>query len=151
MAVRTRHCCHCFCQGQTRPEFECRSWVEYCRSWSILKEVIFLISSPLANRSLCHPVSFFFFSKIKYMEPDCVAAKFYCHSWVDHGQTYVPLIRSLRIYRSFFFRYASSCNVISDLVGLLTCSRIVLIVNYVVQDGKSNWLEGFILMCECSR
>ncbi|KAJ3515490.1 hypothetical protein NLJ89_g1724 [Agrocybe chaxingu] len=23
----------------------------------------------------------------------------------------------------------------------------VLIVNYVVQDGKSNWLEGFILMC----
>ncbi|KAI5892071.1 calcium/proton exchanger [Schizophyllum commune H4-8] len=23
----------------------------------------------------------------------------------------------------------------------------VLVVNYVVQDGKSNWLEGFILMC----
>lgn len=23
----------------------------------------------------------------------------------------------------------------------------VLTVNYVVQDGKSNWLEGFILMC----
>jgi len=24
----------------------------------------------------------------------------------------------------------------------------VLTVNYVVQDGKSNWLEGFILMCK---
>ena len=23
----------------------------------------------------------------------------------------------------------------------------VLTVNYVVQDGKSNWLEGMILMC----
>jgi Ca2+:H+ antiporter len=23
----------------------------------------------------------------------------------------------------------------------------VITVNYVVQDGKSNWLEGFILMC----
>jgi len=23
----------------------------------------------------------------------------------------------------------------------------VLTVNYVIQDGKSNWLEGFILMC----
>lgn len=23
----------------------------------------------------------------------------------------------------------------------------VLTVNYVVQDGKSNWLEGLILMC----
>lgn len=26
-------------------------------------------------------------------------------------------------------------------------SRAVLTVNYVVQDGKSNWLEGMILMC----
>lgn len=25
----------------------------------------------------------------------------------------------------------------------------VLTVNYVVQDGKSNWLEGVVLMCEC--
>lgn len=25
---------------------------------------------------------------------------------------------------------------------------IVLTVNYVVQDGKSNWLEGMILMCK---
>ena len=25
----------------------------------------------------------------------------------------------------------------------------VLTVNYVVQDGKSNWLEGMILMCLC--
>jgi Ca2+:H+ antiporter len=24
----------------------------------------------------------------------------------------------------------------------------VLTVNYVVQDGKSNWLEGMILMCK---
>ena len=24
----------------------------------------------------------------------------------------------------------------------------VLTVNYVVQDGKSNWLEGLILMCK---
>ena len=24
---------------------------------------------------------------------------------------------------------------------------IVLVVNYVTQDGKSNWLEGMILMC----
>jgi len=24
----------------------------------------------------------------------------------------------------------------------------VLVVNYVVQDGKSNWLEGFVLMSE---
>lgn len=24
---------------------------------------------------------------------------------------------------------------------------IVLTVNYVIQDGKSNWLEGLILMC----
>jgi Ca2+:H+ antiporter len=24
----------------------------------------------------------------------------------------------------------------------------VLTVNYVVQDGKSNWLEGFILICQ---
>jgi Ca2+/H+ antiporter len=24
---------------------------------------------------------------------------------------------------------------------------VVLTVNYVVQDGKSNWLEGMILMC----
>lgn len=23
----------------------------------------------------------------------------------------------------------------------------VLIVNYTIQDGKSNWLEGMILMC----
>ena len=27
--------------------------------------------------------------------------------------------------------------------------RVVLTVNYVVQDGKSNWLEGMILMCMC--
>ena len=26
----------------------------------------------------------------------------------------------------------------------------VLTVNYVVQDGKSNWLEGFVLMCMTS-
>jgi Ca2+/H+ antiporter len=26
-------------------------------------------------------------------------------------------------------------------------SNLVLTVNYVVQDGKSNWLEGLILMC----
>jgi Ca2+/H+ antiporter len=26
----------------------------------------------------------------------------------------------------------------------------VLVVNYVVQDGKSNWLEGMILMCACA-
>jgi Ca2+:H+ antiporter len=25
--------------------------------------------------------------------------------------------------------------------------RVVLIVNYTVADGKSNWLEGMILMC----
>ena len=25
----------------------------------------------------------------------------------------------------------------------------VLTVNYVVQDGKSNWLEGMILVCLC--
>lgn len=25
---------------------------------------------------------------------------------------------------------------------------VVLTVNYVVQDGKSNWLEGMILMCK---
>jgi hypothetical protein len=25
----------------------------------------------------------------------------------------------------------------------------VLTVNYVVQDGKSNWLEGMILICLC--
>ena len=29
-------------------------------------------------------------------------------------------------------------------------SWLVLTVNYVVQDGKSNWLEGMILMCEYS-
>ena len=27
----------------------------------------------------------------------------------------------------------------------------VLTVNYVVQDGKSNWLEGMILICLCVR
>ena len=27
----------------------------------------------------------------------------------------------------------------------------VLVVNYVVQDGKSNWLEGFVLMSEFTR
>jgi len=27
----------------------------------------------------------------------------------------------------------------------------VLVVNYVVQDGKSNWLEGFVLMSEFIR
>jgi Ca2+:H+ antiporter len=26
---------------------------------------------------------------------------------------------------------------------------LVMTVNYVVQDGKSNWLEGMILMCMC--
>jgi Ca2+:H+ antiporter len=26
---------------------------------------------------------------------------------------------------------------------------VVITVNYVVQDGKSNWLEGMILMCRC--
>jgi Ca2+:H+ antiporter len=25
----------------------------------------------------------------------------------------------------------------------------VLTVNYVVQDGKSNWLEGMVLICLC--
>ena len=27
---------------------------------------------------------------------------------------------------------------------------LVLTVNYVIQDGKSNWLEGMILMCAYS-
>jgi len=33
---------------------------------------------------------------------------------------------------------------------LLIRPWIVLIVNYSLQDGKSNWMEGFLLMCECN-
>ena len=25
--------------------------------------------------------------------------------------------------------------------------NLVIVVNYTVQDGKSNWLEGMVLMC----
>ncbi|KAE9385256.1 hypothetical protein BT96DRAFT_601936, partial [Gymnopus androsaceus JB14] len=38
-----------------------------------------------------------------------------------------------------------------DLYELITLFLAVLTVNYSVQDGKSNWLEGVILMCECLR
>jgi Ca2+:H+ antiporter len=36
----------------------------------------------------------------------------------------------------------------SAIEGSLTHPSVVT-VNYVVQDGKSNWLEGMILMCMC--
>lgn len=38
--------------------------------------------------------------------------------------------------------------IVTIIVGLINFVFTVLTVNYVVQDGKSNWLEGFILMCE---
>ena len=59
--------------------------------------------------------------------------------------------------RSLSFSIHSSLSFSSLQVRLLTFSarnctliafpRVVLTVNYVVQDGKSNWLEGMILMC----
>ncbi len=50
MAVRTRHCCHCLRQGQAQFEFECRSWIQYCKSCSKLWKW----SSPLTHH---HPPS----------------------------------------------------------------------------------------------
>jgi Ca2+:H+ antiporter len=42
------------------------------------------------------------------------------------------------------------CFNLKFVVILLIRSWIVLIVNYSLQDGKSNWMEGFVLMCKCT-
>ncbi|KAL6299872.1 calcium/proton exchanger [Sparassis latifolia] len=38
-------------------------------------------------------------------------------------------------------------SIVLFLSGMSLVCPLLLVVNYVVQDGKSNWLEGMILMC----
>lgn len=51
---------------------------------------------------------------------------------------------------SFFSRVYRASLLYQLNAHLAHLFQIVLVVNYVVQDGKSNWLEGFLLMRECS-
>lgn len=91
----------------------------------------------------------------------------YRHSWLDIGQTLDITFRPPRIHCAFPIRFVSFAPVWPALVDWLYCC-VVLTVNYVVQDGKSNcewaicfvnidtchWLEifigleGMILMCK---
>jgi len=67
-----------------------------------------------------------------------------CHACVDHGKTLYPSLRSFPIHNPVLLWYATPflrwCH-------WLNFTAIVLVVNYVMQDGRSNWLEGFILIC----
>lgn len=86
--------------------------------------VAILIDYLLANRPLCYSV--------------------HDHACLDIGKALDSSFRSLRV----------RCALPRRLVCLVNGSRCrltkigaVLTVNYTVQDGKSNWLEGMILMC----
>jgi hypothetical protein len=66
------------------------------------------------------------------------------YPWMDSQQTSHIVVRSLRVYRSFPRR----CVCMTEFYGVFADSSFsVLTVNYCVQDSKSNWLEGMILMC----
>ena len=45
-------------------------------------------------------------------------------------------------------RFSYQVCSLNYFLGLQCLHIVVLTVNYVVQDGKSNWLEGLILMCK---
>ena len=59
---------------------------------------------------------------------------------VGHGQAPIPVVCTLRVPR------ASPSPIISPLKLTKASSQImfvsVLLVNYTIQDGRSNWLEG---------
>lgn len=58
-----------------------------------------------------------------------------------------PLTLLFDPFESIVLFLAGMCPHIASQRLLLIRMMIVLVVNYTVQDGKSNWLEGMILMC----
>jgi Ca2+:H+ antiporter len=59
-----------------------------------------------------------------------------------------PLTLLFDPYESIAMFLSGTCQIIkavNHFTDFLLFS--VLTVSYVIQDGKSNWLEGFILMC----
>ena len=56
----------------------------------------------------------------------------------------VMFVAPLLVLVSLFFRY--QMNLIFNIFELISVVLSVLIVNFVVQDGESNWLEGLQLM-----
>jgi Ca2+/H+ antiporter len=64
---------------------------------------------------------------------------------MDPGQTVDTPFRSFRIDRSFLSGEPLQLS-LQPGCPLMAFFWLVLTVNYVVQDGKSNWLEGMILM-----
>ena len=114
------------------------SWVQYFFLIVIIPKCFLS-----ANRTLCHSVS------------NPLMSSQINDLWVPDSLLHWPGSWK-NLWRSFSIRMnplrcsclASTCNVLHPTRWLTNSPPAVLTVNYVVQDGKSNWLEGFILMCQ---
>lgn len=97
----------------------------------------------IANSALCHSVRFPYHSSTLNVltAPSFIVTL----AWIM-GK---PLTLLFDPYESVALFLAGDYSFLARFASFLT-SFSVLTVNYVVQDGKSNWLEGMILMCRCS-
>ena len=77
-------------------------------------------------------------------------SQFYGHTRMDNEQAVDTPFRSFRIYRSLSLGWDSYFLSLQPRCRLIALFWLVLTVNYVIQHGKSNWLEGMILMCAYS-
>ena len=68
---------------------------------------------------------------------------------MDLSHAVTASFRHFRGYRSLLFGLALPFNKIAELYTDQTLLCTVLIANYIIKDGKSNWMEGMILMCTC--
>jgi hypothetical protein len=111
--------------------------------WSPSESTLMILF--VANRALRHSVSL----RVSWYpyggtRLTVVFHEVYHHPWMDTGETSHSAIWSIWIDCTLPFGYVLSTQLV---FGRLLTPPIVLTVNYVVQDGKSNWLEGMILMC----
>lgn len=58
-----------------------------------------------------------------------------------------PLTLLFDLYKSIALFLAGGSTPVHVVQGLMSEVHPVLTVSYVVQDGRSNWLEGMVLLC----
>ena len=146
----SRRPCHCyygFSQAKFKGVSRSRSRFKYRMYWLLLPSSPIstdCLSLSTANCALRNSVGTTCEASWRCIDP--ISSFIVLLGWVL-GKPLTLLFDPFESIVLFLSGETLTCYRCNPNVGWYLFFWLVLTVNYVVQDGKSNWLEGMILMC----